>query len=134
MAFVLTERSAPRRATNEHDAAAGAVGIAAVGAAIFLLWKESKGTSSSVPCNLPDGLYQTCSVPGNPNSCTIWAVKGCKRWGISTPAQLLRCYGPNPTITILPPGGFGNGDDPHCGYVGTVGFVSACSTCPPAFA
>jgi len=131
----------PSRPRNDKGAA---IVLGAGAAALLLLWLKDRGGTGAAcgacaaanPTDAPpDGLWTTCSVPGNPNSCTIWAVStlpsGQKvRNGITTPAQLTRCYGPNPVTNLLDgsPYGFGNGDT--TAFVGDIGDVSAGCACP----
>lgn len=128
--------AAPTRAqrrstkTNKHDGLG--VGILAGGgilAGLFLLWEThhvQEGPPGSGCPEYPTGLYETCSVPGNPASCTIWYVDGCKRWGISTPNQLTRCFGSNPTVDTNV--SFGDGDTDA--YIPTVGAIFDTTPCP----
>lgn len=108
--------------------------LAGAGVALYEHRKHGGGSSGSGH-TLPQGLYTDCADT-NAASCTIWYVPpaGNVRYGVSTPAQLARCFNGMPvqsqaTLTSL--GGFGNGDDPACGYIPTVGDVSQCSSCPP---
>ncbi len=133
-ASTYRDRRAQRQADADRrrrgDAGAVVVLGGAAALAAWLWWEHEHGgaaASCQHPAPLPDGLYVECSVPGNPNSCTVWAKKGNVRYGVPSPAQQMRCYGTNPVIHPLPPGGFGNADTNT--YVGTVGFIAACSPC-----
>lgn len=138
------QRSRPRRTQTEHKGAAGAVVVGGIAAALgYLLWREEHGETTPLPgggggscgsCGagktpppLPDGLYETCGNPADPASCTIWAVKGGQRWGITTSAQFARCYGTNPSVH--PSGSFGFGNADGTSYVGTVGYIAAGCPC-----
>jgi hypothetical protein len=135
--------TAPAQKNDRGDTALLLLALGAVGAGA-VLWIDSKhkapgggacGPFSGPAANLPTGLYTDCSVPGNPDSCTIWwVVQGVGRWGVATPTQLVRCFPGVPVNSqaqLDALGGFGNADAPDNEYVGTIGYVSACSTCPP---
>ena len=81
------------------------------------------------------GLYVSCSVPGNADSCTVWRVSPdatgkMVRYGYTTPTQLARCEGANPVISSTPD--FGDGDTAT--FIGTVQDISASCPCPPGSA
>lgn len=143
--FTATRRPGPLVGkVPEREQNKGGAGIVLLAGAGLLayLWVKDHGGGAGAACgscsatqpNVPDGLWVECADPSNPNTCTIWAVKtvnGQKvRYGITTPAQLLRCYGPNPVIRQLngQPYSFGNGDTTS--FIGTVGDISAGCACP----
>jgi hypothetical protein len=143
---ISSRRDRPRRTQTEHRGATGAVIVGGIGAGLAYLLYKDRGSSTTTPSGgscascgtgltppqLAPGLYETCSDPNNPETCTIWAVfeddSGVLvRVGITTPAQLERCYGSNPVIVSTNPD-FGNADTG--GYLGTVGYVAAGCPCP----
>lgn len=127
----------PAREQNNGGAAV-VLGAGALLAA-YLYWRDHHGASGNCgpqtgqAASLPTGIYTTCSVPGNANSCTDWwVVQGVGRWGIPSPTQLARCWPGSPTIIdAATVGGFGSADSPDNEYIGTIGYVSACTQCPP---
>jgi len=89
------------------------------------------GPKTGPAANLPTGLYAPwLDPPHDTIATTWWVVKGVGRWGIPSQTQLHRCWGANP-----PPAAtnvsFGNADATDNEYIGTIGYVSACTQCPP---
>jgi hypothetical protein len=114
----------------------GKAGLLFLGAAGVVAYLALKGHgSSSTPCGacaasapgLPNGIYETCAIAGDPATCTLWYVYNGVRYGITTPVQQQRCFAGMPLLGTNV--GFGNGDSTD--FIGTVQDISAGCPCPP---
>jgi hypothetical protein len=122
----------PERPANHGGAAIVLLGAAAL---VGVLALKGHGSSSGAPCGtcaatapgLPNGIYETCSDPAVPNTCTLWYVYNGARYGITTPLQFQRCFAGMPLLGTNV--GFGNGDSTD--FIGTVQDISAGCPCPP---
>lgn len=128
----------PDREANHGGAGLVLAGAAALAA--YLYWRDHHGAASSGACgpmtgqaaSLPTGLYVTYFDNAKTVGTIWWVVQGVGRWGVPSQTQLARCFGPNPTvIDASTVGGFGNADSPSNDYIGTLGYISACTACPP---
>lgn len=94
----------------------------------------SCGPFTGPAANLATGLYVSwfndpnCPACNNQIGSYWWVVKGVGRWGIPSLAQLTRC---GLTYADAKTADFGDADSPDNQYIGTIGYVSACTPLPP---
>jgi hypothetical protein len=112
----------PQRPAN-HGAALLLLGGAGVVAYLALKGHGGCGSCAATAPPLANGLYTETFAPG---VATTWYVYNGVRYGVTTPAQLQRCFAGMP---ILGEGYFGNADTTS--FIGTVQDISAGCPCPP---